>query len=173
MGLGGLHRRKPVKHIEQGIIWLAVLTVSCLSQTYDSYIWEAHRSAGITAEAAPLIGVLRSEVDSVLTHPKLRALRSYHTDQSGISYFTYAEPGRIITTLGLAYPYLAATQQQQVRSYVQSECAEPNYTPWSSSASLPTDQGSWRNKSLISAMDTWSFYWGMDGQKRPDRKSVV
>jgi hypothetical protein len=156
-----------MKKIMPLIFGIVILIGISSAQTFDTYIWEAHRSTGIGSAADPLVSVLRQEVDSILTHPKLRALRSYHTDQEGISYYTYAEPGRIITTLGLAYPYLTTAEQAQARTYVQNECSDANYTPWSSSASLPTDRGSWRNTSLITAMHTWSFYWGMDGQKRP------
>jgi hypothetical protein len=129
----------------RAIALLLAVAPAVAAQQYDKYVWEAHRAENIGPEVAPLVEVLREEIDKILAAGHLRPLRAYHTDLKGYGYFVYQEPGRIITTLGLAYPYLSDAQRDRVRAYVGSELADPDYAPWSSSDHLPIDNGAYRN----------------------------
>ncbi len=82
------------------------------SQTYDTIIWEVQKTNNLNTTAAqPYIDALRAEVDKILAAGHLAPLRMEQGDVKGQGLMLYWEPGRIITTLAMAYPYLTASQQ--------------------------------------------------------------
>jgi hypothetical protein len=77
---------------------------------------------------------LQEEVQKVLDAGRLAPMRAYYGSQGAQleEYWLYMQPGRIITTLAWAYPYLTPAQQAGVTSYVAAELADSTHAPWAS-----------------------------------------
>jgi hypothetical protein len=117
------------------------------AQTVDPtpYAWQFPVVAG--ANAPDMIVRLQEEVQKVLSAGRLTPQRAYMADQGSFEeYWQYMQPGRIITTLAWAYPYLTATQQSGVQSYVAAELASPTHAPWAASPMSPTVAGATRRE---------------------------
>lgn len=80
--------------------------------------------------AEPLVGTLRAEIQRVVDAGRLSPLYLSTSDQDSVGYTLYHEPGRLVTTLAWAYPYLTEVQQSAVRAYVAVEFADPVFSPW-------------------------------------------
>jgi hypothetical protein len=104
------------------------------------YAWQHPQVAGVGGAAADdMIERLREEVQKILERGRLAPLRIYYGDIPTVEeYWLYTEPGRIIATLGWAYPYLTSTQQTAVKSYVAAELASPTHAPWAGSILQPS-----------------------------------
>lgn len=102
------------------------------AQTTTQVLWEFPHVAPASVSATPLITRLRREVQRILdAGPCLLPAYAYHGDLPGNEqYWIYTTPGRIITTLAWAYPYLTAAQQAAVTTYVQTELTKANFRPW-------------------------------------------
>jgi hypothetical protein len=102
------------------------------------YAWQYPRVSGVTG-ADPMIQQLQEEVQKVLDSGRLSPARTYYADiGTAEEYWLYLEPGRIITTLAWAYPYLTAAQQTSVRAYVAAELASATHAPWAPYPIPPT-----------------------------------
>lgn len=165
---------------------LGILAAGLVAQSVDvdRYLWETCISSNVAAPPED-IDALREEVDRILTAGHLAPLRIQQADQKVEGYALYQEPGRIIATLAMAYPYLTPAQQTQVRTYVRAECANPAWAPWSVQMHLPPQQGSrrewytmvgmapthfWDQDSGIwvtTGVWQWDWWWALDGQRRP------
>ncbi len=114
--------------------------------------------------AQDLVTLLRREIDQVLDAGHLAPIRLAFGDLLYDHYFLYQEPGRILTTLGWAWPYLTADQQARVLTYAEAELENPAFAPWAADFTMPRDVGARRE---------WypsSNYWGVDatfGDFRP------
>jgi len=148
---------------------LCALNHSAVSaQSYDTYLWQAHQAANIPAtEVTPLVQRLREQINRILDAGHLAPMRQYFADLDNTAYYLYQEPGRIITTLAMAYPYCTDEQRTAIRAYVRAECGAAGYAPWSSNASLPENEGARREYYQMSSMWGWGHWYGMDGQGRP------
>jgi hypothetical protein len=127
------------------VVLLAVVAAARPLQAVNVtlYAWEFPIVAGVT-NVDEMTLRLREEVQKVLDAGRLSPMRVYYGDIANVEeYWMYIEPGRIITTLAWAYPYLTATQQTAVRSYVAAELASGTHTPWASSP-LPYNVGNRR-----------------------------
>jgi len=94
----------------------------------EAYAW--HFPAPDTVrQAADLVAVLRQEVDYILDAGHLAPIRLAFGDLLDDNYFLYQEPGRILTTLAWAWPYLTAEQQARTLSYVEAELEHPAFAP--------------------------------------------
>lgn len=104
------------------------------------YAWEFPFVTGVSGAAATeMIAQLQEEVQKILNAGRLSPMRAYYGDiATAEEYWLYTDPGRIITTLAWAYPYLTATQQASVRSYVAAELGSPTHAPWAPSPVQPT-----------------------------------
>jgi len=118
-----------------GIAILAMLLSGAASaQTVDitPYAWQFPVASGVNA--FDMVARLQEEIQKVLTAGRLTPQRAYYADLgSSEEYWQYMQPGRIITTLAWAYPYLTAAQQTSVRSYVAAELADATHAPWAAS----------------------------------------
>lgn len=102
------------------------------------YAWEFPRVSSAGTGASEMIEQLRQEVQKILDKGRLAPMRAYYGDIAIVEeYWLYTEPGRIITTLAWAYPYLTQTQQSGVRSYVAAELASSTHAPWAGSVLQP------------------------------------
>lgn len=108
---------------------LGGLLVRGQSVDLAAYAWEFPFAYGI-AGAADLAQELRGEIQRVLDAGHLAPLYISYADQESAGYTVYQEPGRIITTLAWAYPYLATNQQAATRAYVNAEFNNPTNAPW-------------------------------------------
>jgi hypothetical protein len=146
------------------ILWIGA---AAMAQPYDQYVWRTHQATNIPADAQSLVVRLREEIDKITGAGHLAPMRQYYADLDNTAYYLYHEPGRIILTLGAAYPYLSAEQKTAVRSYVADELSNPDYTPWSSNNTLPEGEGSHREFFNVTQEWGWGHWYGMDGQNRP------
>jgi hypothetical protein len=122
-------------------LWLRSRLVTCAllglgaftarGQAVDAspYAWEFPAVAGVSG-ADGLVTELQSEIQRVLDAGRLAPLYLSFADQESVGYTVYQEPGRIITTLAWAYPYLTPAQQTAARAYVNAEFSNPTNAPW-------------------------------------------
>jgi len=95
----------------------------------DKYAWEFPRATSV-AGADDLITDLQEEVQKILNAGHLAPIYISYADQDSAGYKVYQEPGRIITTLAWAYPYLTDPQKTAVRAYAAAELADARFAPW-------------------------------------------
>jgi hypothetical protein len=120
------------------VVLLQVFGGSAFAIDITRYAWDYPRVTGITGADA-LVQRLQEEVQKVLDSGRLSPARTYYGDIGTVEeYWQYIEPGRIITTLAWAYPYLSAAQQTAVRAYVAAELASATHAPWAAYPMQPT-----------------------------------
>jgi hypothetical protein len=119
-----------MKFVGAQILFIALSHVAA-AQPIDVnlYAWQFPNVVNVNTESA-LVTVLRDEVSQILAAGHLAPLPVRYGDLPWEAYFIYQEPGRIITTLGWAFPYLTNAQKDSVRDYVAAELANANYAPW-------------------------------------------
>jgi len=131
---------------------LLLLSLPVTAQNFDpeQTAWEFPLVTQVRG-AHDLVAELQFQVQRVLDAGTLAPRYISYSDQESVGYTVYQEPGRIITSLAWAYPHLTPQQQTDVRSYVQSELANPATSPWGRTAygrnhnsnfPLPRDHGS-------------------------------
>lgn len=137
-----------------------------------AYAWEfpvVRQAPG----ADSLIEILRDEVDRILEAGPLAPLYISFADQESVGYQVYQEPGRIITTLAWAYPWLDEARQTATRQYVNQLFADPVHSPWgvtpggkngNSNYPLPRDAGSPREEH---PKEQWWYANDHFGRNRP------
>jgi hypothetical protein len=119
----------------------AFILVSGRAQAVDitPYAWQFPYVTGVTASANGMIQQLQEEVQKILDSGRLSPMRAYYGDiATAEEYWMYMEPGRIITTLAWAYPYLTSVQRASVQSYVAAELSSATHAPWAASPMSPT-----------------------------------
>jgi hypothetical protein len=135
-----------MKNILFSILFCLSLTCPILrAQTpmAEEYAW--HFPAPDTIRtASDLIVILQEEVDKILQAGPLAPIRLAFGDLYWEQYFQYQEPGRILTTLAWAWPYMTPLQQASSLMYVENELTAPGRAPWSANYTLPRDQGTRR-----------------------------
>lgn len=142
-------------------VFLLIILIYCsaLSQNRSKYIWETPVTYNVNAPAE-MINELRREVDTLLKYNALAPLRVYFGDIIWETYFSYLEPGRVITTLAKAYKHLTPAQRQLVGNYIRQELSNPVSTPWTRisvmNALLDRTEGKRREYHLLDQI------WGYD-----------
>jgi hypothetical protein len=145
------------------LLLLAVLCPPWMSAIEaGAYAWTFPQVANITGADAE-ISELRREIQRVLDAGRLAPLYVSTSDQDSVGYALYLEPGRIITTLAWAYPYLTAEQQVAVKAYVAAELADPVHAPWAPYP-LPKNAGAPRE---THAKEKWWYEHADFGARRP------
>jgi hypothetical protein len=134
-----------------GAVVLGILACGVASaQTVDPtiYAWQFPVVSG--ANAPDMVVRLQEEVQKVLDAGRLTPQRAYMADQGSFEeYWQYMQPGRIITTLAWAYPYLTPAQQASAKSYVAAELASATHAPWAASPMSPSVAGTRRELSPL------------------------
>lgn len=126
-----------------GMTVVIAATASAQTVNITPYAWQFPAVGG--ASAPEMAGRLQEEVQKVLDAGRLTPQRAYYADLGNDEhYFQYVQPGRIITTLAWAYPYLTGPQQTGVRAYVAAELASATHAPWAASPLSPTVAGTRR-----------------------------
>jgi len=110
---------------------------------FEKYLWETYRVSSIDTEATTdLVAQLQRETEHVLDRPLLAPLRLSYGDIPEEAYWLYYEPGRIVTTLSYAYPYVTRRQQDRIRRYVHTLLSHPKHAPYAEGILGPTDGAS-------------------------------
>ena len=122
----------------------------------QSYLWQTFRYQYDASMPQQVIDKLRWEIDRILAAGHLAPLRISGADIDTEGYWQYFEPGRIILTLAMAYPYLTSAQQALVRVYVNNELSNAAWAPWSSTRVMDAAQGARREPFTMSRMWQWS-----------------
>jgi len=158
--------------------WCMVAMLSCVGVSfaqYDQYIWQTNKTANLDVVAAqPLIEKLKGEVDRITTAGHLAPLRMQQGDVTGEGTFFYWEPGRIITTLAMAYPYMDAPRQQAIRAYVNAELATDAYRPWTTAGDfMPPFTGARREHYSMTQQWGWTWFQSMESSRGPTRIATL
>jgi hypothetical protein len=147
-----------------------LLPAAASSQTVDMtpYAWQFPVVTG--ANAPDMIAQLQEEIQKVLAAGRLTPQRAYYADQGSFEeYWQYTQPGRIITTLAWAYPYLTTGQQTSARSYVAAELADATHAPWAASP-MPVTSGATRRE--LSPLNRVTYFTTTFGRTQPSVHTI-
>lgn len=138
------------------LILLIILHVSTdlLSQTdVNKYLWEYPLQQNLELNTE-LTATLQSGMQAVIDSGNLffRPLTCRYGDQMYDNYLLYHEPGRLLQTVALSYPYLTLAQQTALRQMVAQLLGNNVHAPWSVSP-LASDAGNRRD--LFQAAEVW------------------
>ena len=151
------------------ILLFAFCFIAVMSQAadVDRYLTQTLQVQNLSPEATPLIQELRIEIQKILDAGPLAPLRTVYADLEQDPYFLYWQPGRIITTLALAYPHCTLDQQSAIQKYVRSELDDPARAPWTPKGFIPPDKDARRELHTFNQPLGWDRYWAMWGHNKP------
>ncbi|MCS6929062.1 MAG: hypothetical protein NZM43_06150 [Saprospiraceae bacterium] len=118
----------------------------------EAYAWRFPAPDTIR-KASDLVSLFRREIELVLDAGHLAPIRLAFGDIIEDHYFLYQEPGRILTTLAWAWPYLTPDQQARTLAYAEAELENPAYAPWAPHFTMPRYVGARREWYL--STDRW------------------
>lgn len=97
----------------------------------NAYLWEYPLQQGLALDPQ-LKEELVAEIEKIIESGDLffRPLPNDFGDQPDDSYFLYREPGRILQTIAIAYPYLESAMQTTLRTMIQQLFANTVHRPW-------------------------------------------
>jgi len=136
-----------MKHIILAITFLTSFQIASgqvSNEHLDAYLWEYPLQQGLVIEAE-LMQELVAEIQRIIDSGDLffRPLPNDFADQIWDHYFLYLEPGRILQTVALAYPYLDSATQETFRTMVAQLLDNTVHRPWAPNP-LPLDAGKQR-----------------------------
>lgn len=107
----------------------------------ETYLWEYPLQQELQINPH-LHAELVAEIDRIIQSGDLffRPLPNDFSDQIYDHYFLYLEPGRILHTIAMAYPYLDSSRQATLRSMVGQLLAHPIHQPWAPNP-MPLNEG--------------------------------
>ncbi len=153
------------------LLWSAITppagAAHSLAGPWDRYLWESDRTTGISPSASNLVTELRAEIQKVLDAGPLAPIRTVYADLEQDPYFLYWQGGRIITTLGRAWPQLTQRQQAAVGNYVAAGLDDERRAPWSTREFISPDEGARRELHDFHEARGWDRYWNMWGRRKP------
>jgi hypothetical protein len=138
-----------------------VATGQVTNEHIDAYLWEHPLQQGLVLQPE-LVDQLVAEIQRIIDSGDFffRPLPNDFGDQLEDSYFLYREPGRILQTIAMAYPYLDATRQNNLRTMVQQLFSNTQHRPWASvpgqswlQYQLPLDEG--KHRRPIAPTQVW------------------
>lgn len=143
-------------------LWLSVLLGLSGANTLataqaglaNAYTWTFPAPDTIRG-ADDLVTLLREEIEQVLDAGHLAPIRLAFGDLPDEHYFLYQEPGRILTTLAWAWPYLTPSQQARALAYAEAELEHPAFAPWAPDFTMPRDVGARRE--WYKSTDLWGL----------------
>lgn len=139
---------------------LVILPASARGFDLDRYAWEFPAVTAIPQEqVADLKSQLTAQIDDILSAGNLTPWRVNHADEFTDAYFVYLEPGRIITTLAWAYPYLPADRQAAVMNYVRQQFGSETFAPWNAGRLSADVAGTRREFHPINRIGNWTPNW--------------
>lgn len=136
------------------ICFLSITALLSAQIDVDRYLWEYPLQQNLQTDTE-LIAQLQSEMQTLIDSGSLnfRPLTCRYGDQIFDNYVLYHEPGRLLQTVALAYPYLTSNQQTSLRQMVSQLLANSTHAPWSASP-LPPDAG--MRRELFPSESVWS-----------------
>ena len=107
----------------------------------DRYLWEYPLQTNLQVDLE-LQEELRTEIQKILDAGTLglRPIPCRYSDLMEDHYELYQEPGRLLHTIALAYPYLTAQQQDMSRMLVAQLLSDEIHRPWSNTR-VPANVG--------------------------------
>jgi hypothetical protein len=144
-----------------------IVAASIRAADIDRYLSQTLEIQKISPDAKPLIEELRTEIQKILDAGPLAPLRTVYADLEQDPYFLYWQPGRIVTTLALAYPHCTPDQQTAIQKCVHSELDDPARAPWTQKGFIPPDNGARRELHTFNQPLGWDRYWAMWGHNKP------
>ncbi|MCX8155952.1 MAG: hypothetical protein N3J91_05820 [Verrucomicrobiae bacterium] len=136
------------------------LTGAAADLKVDRYAWEFPVAEDLPAEqTAWLRAELIEQIDDVLKAGFLTPWRVNHADEAVEAYFVYLEPGRIVTTLGWAFPHLPADRQAAARRYVHEHFASARFAPWNPGRLEADVPGTRREFHPLHRVGNWTPGW--------------
>jgi hypothetical protein len=153
------------------LLFILAFSVSLVKSqvNVNKYLWEYPLQQNLTVDAT-LQAILWEEMQKVIDSGSLflRPVSCRYHDMVYEDYFLYQEPGRIIQTVALAWPYLSKAQQNNLRSMVPALFGSTIHAPWSYNQPA-RDEGTRRE---LYEADT---IWGINsyfGHNRPTIQGV-
>jgi hypothetical protein len=159
--------------MKRGIVFLFFLVLGWVrleaQLNVPGYLWEypLEQNLSVNPELQLLVqGEMQKVIDSGTLF--FRPATCRYSDQIYESYFLYQEPGRILQTIALAYPYLTVNQQTVIRSMVPSLLASSIHAPW---AATPQARDAGTRREFYLADSIWGGNSGF-GYYRPSVQGV-
>jgi len=129
--------------------WLLILLSNGLWGQIDTvhlntYLWEYPLQDSLVPDQ-DLVDELIREMDQIVASGDLffRPISNDFSDQIWDHYYLYLEPGRVLQTVAMAYPYVSHTVQDTLRNMVAQLLSNTVHRPWAPNP-LPLNQGKQR-----------------------------
>ena len=121
----------------------------------ETYLWEYPLQNNLQVDE-DLSEVLQEEIQKIIDSGSLgyRPITCRYSDVMHDHYFLYQEPGRLLHTVALAYPYLTVSQQDAIRTMVAGLLANNVHAPW---ASAPLSASSGLKREFYSPEEIWGL----------------
>jgi hypothetical protein len=134
-----------MKILTLSLIFIFCNTVLNAQIDTEKYLWEYPLQRDLVMNEE-LLDELSIEMQKIIDNGDLffRPLATRYSDQVFEHYSIYQEPGRVLNTIALAYPYLNSDQQDYLRTMVGQLLADNTHAPWSI-APLSQDAGAARD----------------------------
>ncbi|MCX6268858.1 MAG: T9SS type A sorting domain-containing protein [Bacteroidetes bacterium] len=135
----------------------------------SKYLWEYPLQHNLSVNTE-LRDKLRREMQAVIDSGSLffRPVTCRYSDQVYESYFLYQEPGRILQTVAMAWPYLTGGQQSLLHEMVPLLFASTIHAPW---AHNPVNRDTGIRREFYAADKIWGLNSGF-GNYRPCIQNV-
>jgi hypothetical protein len=135
----------------------------------ERYLWEYPLQNDLILEQEITLQI-RDEMQKIIDTGTLifRPVNCRYSDVMNDHYALYHEPGRLLTTVAMTYPYLSLQQQDSLRNFVRDLFQNSNHRPWST-GQIAGDNGSARE--FFTSDEVWGT-GSTFGQYRPTIQNV-
>jgi len=135
----------------------------------NKYLWEYPLQNGLVMDEG-LTLLIREEMQKIIDAGSLefRPVNCRYSDVMSDHYALYDEPGRLLQTVALAYPYMATSQQDSLRAFVSRLFLSNTHRPWAVNH-VAADDGLIRE--FYQPEETWGLGSAF-GQYRPTIQNV-
>lgn len=144
-----------IKHISL-IICINLWSVIIFGQPEtETYLWEYPLQSELGVDE-DLSAVLQEEIQKIIDSGSLgyRPITCRYSDVMHDHYFLYQEPGRLLHTVALAYPYLTVSQQDAIRIMVAELLANNVHAPWTAA---PLSASAGLKREFYSPEEIWGL----------------
>ncbi|MBK9151565.1 MAG: hypothetical protein IPM26_11420 [Saprospiraceae bacterium] len=131
-----------LKYIITAVSIAALLTYHADAQiNVNKYLWEYPLQRDLIMDE-DLTFTIRTEMQKIIDSGSLmfRPVNCRYSDVMYDHYALYHEPGRLLQTVAMAYPYLTAEQQDSLRIFVSRLIQNTVHRPWAT-GQVPGDNG--------------------------------
>lgn len=159
-----------LKYIITAVSIAALLTYHADAQiNVNKYLWEYPLQRDLIMDE-DLTFTIRTEMQKIIDSGSLmfRPVNCRYSDVMYDHYALYHEPGRLLQTVAMAYPYLTAEQQDSLRIFVSRLIQNTVHRPWAT-GQVPGDNG--LNRDFFPTTQVWGL-GAPFGQYRPTIQNV-